>query len=488
MASRPILTDSTQTTLPVAIIGAGPVGLAAAAHLLRRGETPLVLEAGATSGANVAQWGHVRFFSPWKYCIDSAARELLEERGWTEPDPDAYPTGHELVERYLAPLAATPQLAPHIRYGVRVVSVTRRGFDKMKTEGRDDAPFLLHIRATEGVDGSRAPDEMLLARAVIDASGAWATPNPLGASGTPAIGERELSDHIAYGIPDALGADRARYAGRRVMIVGSGHSAFNNIVDLAELARQTPGTSIVWVIRKATGNTLYGGGESDALPARGALGQHVRELVEAGALRVVAGFRALALAQEQDGIAVTGERNGEEVTLAPVDEIIVATGLRPDLTPLSELRLALDSTTESPVALAPLIDPNLHSCGTVPPHGAVELAHPERDFYIAGMKSYGRAPTFLLLTGYEQARSIAAALAGDWEAAREVRLTLPETGVCSSSYGDGACCSTTGADEASQPTFVTQNIPTRVFSGKALNVRAADASVGRAGQPGGCCD
>jgi hypothetical protein len=119
--------------------------------------------------------------------------------------------------------------------------------------------------------------------------------------------------------------------------------------------------------------------------------------------------------------------------LPPVDEIIAATGFRPDLEPLSELRLGLDPAVESPLALASLIDPNIHSCGSVPPHGAEELQHPESDFYIVGMKSYGRAPTFLMLTGYEQVRSVAAAIAGDWEAAREVRLVLPETGVCSSS-------------------------------------------------------
>ena len=113
------------------------------------------------------------------------------------------------------------------------------------------------------------------------------------------------------------------------------------------------------------------------------------------------------------------------------DELIVATGFRPDLGFLSELRLSLDPALECPPALAPLIDPNLHSCGTVRPHGALELAQPEPDFYFAGMKSYGRAPTFLMLTGYEQVRSIAAELAGDIEAARRVELVLPETGVCS---------------------------------------------------------
>jgi hypothetical protein len=196
------------------------------------------------------------------------------------------------------------------------------------------------------------------------------------------------------------------------------------------------------------------------------------------------------------GVIVTGEQDGVETTLPPVDEIIVATGFRPDLSPLSELRLALDSATESPAALAPLIDPNVHSCGTVPPHGAAELAHPEQDFYIAGMKSYGRAPTFLLLTGYEQVRSIAAALAGDWEAARDVQLTLPETGVCSSTYETGSCCSTsasgansscgTSDDAPVSSVPETAAIPARAFAGKALSIRATSSE--SASGSGGCCN
>ena len=114
-----------------------------------------------------------------------------------------------------------------------------------------------------------------------------------------------------------------------------------------------------------------------------------------------------------------------------VDELIVGTGFRPDLSMLSELRLGLDPALDCPTTLAPLIDPNEHSCGTVRPHGARELAHPEAGFYIAGMKAYGRAPTFLALTGYEQVRSIIADIAGDKEAAARVELVLPETGVCS---------------------------------------------------------
>ena len=466
--------------LPIAVIGAGPVGLAAAAHLVMAGEAPLVLEAGPGVGANVLEWGHVRLFSPWGYNIDAAAAALLTETGWAPPDPDAYPTGRELVERYLAPLAATPRLAPHLRYNTRVLAVTRRGVDKLKTAGREDAPFLLRVQSADG-------EEDLLARAVIDASGTWRTPNPLGAGGVPALGERALADRIAYGIPDVLGAERARYAGRRVLVVGSGHSAFNALLDLSALAGEAPGTAITWAVRRPTLGQVFGGGERDLLAARGALGARVRRLVEAGALCLVTGFTTRRLVATDDGIVVAGE----DAALPPVDEIIATTGFRPDLTPLGELRLALDPALESPAALAPLIDPNEHSCGTVRPHGAEELRHPERDLYIVGMKSYGRAPTALMLTGYEQARSVVAALTGDWESARDVRLALPETGVCtlgapgsdpSSKAAEAACC---GLASLSRPAVAgcASAGPACATDVPTLQVAAAGASH----PAGGCC-
>lgn len=425
--------------LPVAVIGAGPVGLAAAAHLLEQGQEPLVFEAGPSVGTSVRDWSHVQLFSPWRYVVDEAARRLLEPTGWVEPDLEHHPFGREIVAEYLDPLAATEALRGRIRTEHRVVAVVRAGFDKLKTEGRDEAPFQITVQTPRG-------EETFLAKAVVDASGTSGTPNPLGAAGVPAIGERALADRTFYGIPDVRGAVRDRYAGKRVLVVGSGHSAFNAILDLVDLAAEAPGTEVTWAVRKPANRlqNLFGGDAADGLPARGELGARVRRLVEDGRLRFVTGFRAARLTDTPEGILVAGE---DEV-VGPVDEIVVATGLRPDLSILTELRLALDPVVESPTALAPLIDPNVHSCGSVPPHGAEELRHPESDVYLVGMKSYGRAPTFLMLTGYEQVRSVAAAIAGDWEAAREVRLVLPETGVCSSGIladRGVACCGTEAA-------------------------------------------
>jgi len=418
-------------SLPVAIIGAGPVGLAAAAHLARYHQSFVVLEAGSQAGAAMREWAHVRTFSPWRYMIDSASRELLDGAGWRSPDPEQLPTGGELVAQYLSPLSGVAVLAPHIRYNARVTSVGRKDFDKVRTKGREAQPFEIRLASGEAID----------ARAVIDASGTWSRPNPAGSGGVATVGERELAGQIAYGIPDVLAQDRGRYSGKGIVVVGSGHSAFNVILDLLALAEQVPSTRITWVMRRENIESVWGGGSADALEARGELGQRARRAYEAGRLTVVSPYRIRSIAPHVAGVQITGTKIDDEQMLI-ADQLIVCTGFRPDLEMLSEVRLGMDPWLECPSALGPLIDPNEHSCGTVRPHGARELAHPEKDFYIAGMKSYGRAPTFLLATGYEQVRSIAAMLAGDTAAAERVELVLPETGVCSADAVAGAsnCC------------------------------------------------
>jgi hypothetical protein len=413
------------TTLPVAVIGAGPIGLAAAAHLLERGLEPLILEAGSTAGAAIEQWCHIRLFSPWQYNTDAAAVRLLAATGWVSPEPTALPTGGELIDQYLTPLAAIPAIASRLQTGARVVAVTRQGMDKTHSRDRGTTPFVVRV---EHADGEVRDYQ---AAGVIDASGTWSTRNPLGTSGLPAVGETAAAFRISSPLPDVLGRDRETFAGRTAVVVGAGHSAANTLISLSELAAQVPGTKIVWAIRGASAAKVYGGGDADGLAARGQLGSRLRSLVESGAVELHTGFGIAALAAADSALTLTST-DGRTLE---ADVVVPATGFRPDLDILRELRLELDPGVEAPRELGPLIDPEFHSCGTVEPHGARMLAHPEQDFYIVGMKSYGRAPTFLLATGYEQVRSVAAALAGDRQAADTVQLELPETGVCSSDIG-----------------------------------------------------
>ncbi len=426
--------------LPVAIIGAGPVGLAAAAHLLARGFRPIVFEAGPTIASHLESYRHVRLFSPWQYNMDSAALRLLKSEGWQAPALQKLPTAGEIIDEYLAPLANIRIMKESLNFNSRVLQIARKGFDKVKTDGRENAPFLLRVQTPTGLAEHEA-------WAVIDASGTWGTPNPLGANGLTALGEDEFQDRIAYGMPDVLGRSRSRYAGKRILVAGAGHSAAGTLISLARLAEVEPDTQLVWAIRGHNFQRIFGGGTSDGLPARGELGTQLRALKENGRLALHADFKAQRISAQGGRLVVNGERtDGSLHAIADIDEIIVSTGARPDHSLSSELRVKLDAWLESTEQLAPLIDPNLHSCGTVRPHGHRELQHPEARFYAVGAKSYGRAPNFLLATGYEQVRSVVAALAGDMTAADDVHLELPETGICSTQFSEteGAeCCGVT---------------------------------------------
>ena len=468
------MTDVVREDLPVVVIGAGPVGLAAAAHLLERGLQPLVLEAGADAGAAISSWGHVRLFSPWRYDLDAAALRLLEPTGWERPDLDALPTGAELVRHYLAPLAQTEAIAPRLQTDTRVIAVTRDGADKTRTLGRDRRAYRVRTIDTSGAVAD------VLARAVIDTSGTYGHSNPLGISGLPAAGEDHAGNFITGPLPDVLGTDRHRFAGRHCLVVGMGHSAANILLSLVELATSAPNTTITWAIRGGSARRLFGGGAEDQLPARGLLGTRLKDAVEAGRLRLVTRVSIEQLVLAGESVQVLGSSRAGDLDLN-VDAIINATGFRPDLQMLRELRLDLDPVVEAPTALAPLIDPNQHSCGTVPAHGERVLAHPDDGFYLAGMKSYGRAPTFLLATGYEQVRSIAAALAGDRASADTVELALPETGVCSSDRAleaddqddANSCC---GSNAPAKPELIT------IGAGTGLGF-ATGVEHGRAGDP-----
>ena len=307
-----------------------------------------------------------------------------------------------------------------------MVAISRLGVDRIRTAGREHAPFL--VRLADGDDILARGGHRRLRH--LDPPRTCSAPTACPPTARPR--PPRSSDHA---LPDVLGADRDRFAGRHTVVVGAGHSAANTLLALAELAEQAPGTAVTWAIRSGSPARTYGGEAADALPGRGALGSGLRMLRRhRRGSRSLTGFAVHTVRPVDGRVQLSPRRRRRRQTLT-ADRVVAATGFRPDHTIAAELRLDLDPILGSTRALAPLIDPNEHSCGTVPPHGVDELAHPEPGYYAVGVKSYGRAPTFLLATGYEQVRSIAAALAGDWTAARDVQLDLPETGVCNTNLG-----------------------------------------------------
>jgi thioredoxin reductase len=423
--------------LPVVVIGAGPQGLAAAAHLLERGLEPLVIEAGDGPASAVAEWGHVRLFSPWPELVDPAGERLLAPRGWAAPGR-GYPTGAEWVAGYLRPLADA--LGSRVRYGTRVTGVSRKGRDRLVDAGRGDQPFTVHVAGPGG------DEDRIDAQAVVDASGTWRQPNPAGADGLPALGERAAAGGglVRYQIPDFAAPEP--FAGRHTVVLGAGHSAATAVIELARIARANPATRVTWALRRATASAATAGSATDELPERGALCIRAGQAVDEGTVTLVTGFRTERIRRDDTDKAVLVAEDGRE--LPPADAVVVLTGFRPDLGFLTEMRLDLDPVLQAPSAVAPAIDPNVHSCGTATPTLAADLAQPEPGLYLVGMKSYGRAPTFLAMTGYEQVRSVAAELTGDSEAAARSELALPDTGVCGGAglFDDpdgasgGACC------------------------------------------------
>ena len=418
-----------KSDLPVAIIGGGPIGLATAAHLKKSNQPFILFETGKQIGANILKWSHVKLFSPWEFNIDKVAETLLREAQITIPDKEYVPYGREIINDYLKPLANLPGIKEHINLNSRVIAIGRSGLDKMKDAKREELPFSIQV-----IENGKF--KLYEAKAVIDASGTWQSPNPVGSGGIFALGEVDNRAQIYYGMPNINEADADKYANKTTLVVGGGHSAIGTILALNDLIYKYPKTKLHWVLRKKQVSEVYGGQEADKFKARGALGIQLEKLVNIGAIEIHTPVYIHEIEKNKDQLVIKGLKHKDAFVLEGIDEIISNTGSRPNFNFLREIRFDSDSVLESVPKLANLIDPNIHSCGTVRPHGEAELRQNEKNFYIVGMKSYGRAPTFLMTTGYEQVRSIVAFMNGDFESAKRVELNLPETGVCSSGIGN----------------------------------------------------
>ena len=384
----------------LAVIGAGPIGLEAASVGLDRGFDVHVFERGEV-GSHLLAWGHVSLFTPWRMSWGPGGRTRLERSGWRPPDPELFPTGAEMVERYIAPLAALPELKSRIHTHSQVIHVGRRGLLKGDATGkpeRRDHPFRLLVRDQGG------RENFLHAYSVIDASGVYGQPNWAGDGGIPARGELHLAPQMSYHVDDVLGLRRGRYAGKRVMVIGAGASAATVVSDLVALATEAPGTSVVWVTRRPL-DEIYTVIQDDALPRRRELFERARAIARSGGPVthaggvVVEGFEYNS-ATHRYRVALSGPDGGTP-RVEEADQVIVNTGFGPDNSIYRELQIHECYASRGPMKLAAALLGST-DCMTVPAFGAGVLENPEPDFYILGNKSYGRSSHFRLENGYRQ--------------------------------------------------------------------------------------
>ncbi len=375
----------------IAILGAGPVGLEAALAATGRGDDVTVYEAADRVGGNVRSWAHVRTFTPWDMVVSPRVRAVLGEQA---PSGDALPTGGEIVEQVLEPVAGSPVLAGRIRTGTRVRAVAREGLLKHQeigSEARAARPFRLLLAHADG------SESVAHAHAVIDATGTYGSPNRLGDGGIDALGERAFEDRITRRLtpPDPA------WAGRTLLLTGAGASAQTAARDLVAFARDAPGTEVVWAVRAPDPD--WGVVPDDPLPARAALNANSKELQHgaADAVRVLPGVVTEALSPRDGRIAVT-LRNGAEQEVV-VDHVLALNGGVGDASIYRQLQVHECYATLGPIKLAAtLLASSGADCLAVGPAGPESLLNPEPHFFILGAKSYGRNSQFLLRTGWQQ--------------------------------------------------------------------------------------
>ncbi len=395
----------------IMILGAGPIGLETALYASQLGYDVQVLEKGEP-GNHIRQWGHVRLFSPFSMNHTPLGKRVVESLGVEMPGGDEYITGRHYVEVYVKPLANSPQLKPLIRTHTRVLAVGRRHILKNEHIGnghRIREPFKILVRDWHG------KEEYLYSDIVIDCTGSYSEPNWLGDGGIPAIGETENRHRIQYWLDNINGESRRKYLGKTTLLVGGGHSAANSMVAFASLFEETPGTQVVWLTRQG-GETPLKAVENDPLAERDRIVREANALVTHPNVEWLkeAIVEAVAFDPGDQKFRVTVNRNGDSREIV-VDHIIANVGFSPDNHLYQELQVHECYASRAPMKLAAalLSEDSSADCLTQSGKGPEVLKNPEPNFYILGMKSYGKNTNFLLRVGYEQIRDVFQLITGE---------------------------------------------------------------------------
>ncbi|MCZ6507101.1 MAG: hypothetical protein O7A04_03495 [Acidobacteria bacterium] len=387
----------------LAILGAGPTGIEAALAAADRGWSFELFEASAAVGDNISDWGHVRLFTPWSLNVSPRMRRHLDRAGLPAPDDETCPTGSELRQRVLLPLAASPAMAPNLRLGARVVDISRTGLlkhEEIGTAERGRHAFRLLVRDSTG------QEEIVTADTVLDCTGSYSLTNWVGDGGIPAPGETAAARRIFRRVPDLV-ADADDWRGLAVLLIGAGYSAQTAVEGLARLAAEDGATKVVWALRSVTPQWQID--PQDPLPERSRLTAAARELAagSSAAVDVRTGVVVERLAEVADGLEVTLRRVDGECETVTVDRLLGLTGSVGDHTMYRQLQVHECYATCGPMKLAAaLLGAAGGDCLTQESHGAETLINPEPGFFILGSKSYGRNATFLMRVGWQQVEEV----------------------------------------------------------------------------------
>jgi len=427
----------------VAIVGGGPVGLEAAIYGVCAGFDVHLYERGRIA-ENIRQWGYIRLFTDWRRNHSPLAARLLRERNIELAPDDARLSGDEMAE-YVLRLTALPMLRGRVHPQTEVAAISREAClksDFPDSERRADYPFRLLLR---GIGG----EKLAHADAVLDAGGVYATPNWLGSGGAPCVGEEPLQRRIIYHLPDVENRDRALFANRHTLLVGSGHSAASTLLAICALRSEFPQTRVSWIVRRAVPHhgLPYTIDPNDETKHRQELHQNANgstsfEEVDFRPRTVVekieytgAKFRVLLSTRiaPRGSTLPAGEAESWETSC---DTIVGHTGFRAETSLWRELQVPVHPVTGG---VAPLSEALLEQNRRVGVGLSTGYAHkeetestpasqknkdaridnpelmrlPEPDFYVVGIKSYGRDAGFLLQNGFRQIRDVYKLISGD---------------------------------------------------------------------------
>jgi hypothetical protein len=421
--------------LHIAIIGSGPIGLEAALYARTLNHTVTVYDHGDIA-ANVLSWNFVRLFTPWPMNTTPLGRATLSK----EFPASIHPTGTQLRDEYLLPLAASALLRDSMRPHHRIITIGRADYHKADAIGkpaRGQSPFRLLLTDPDGRERFDTAD------IVLDCSGTYGHHRFAGRGGIPALGERAAANRLHYILPDILHRDRDRFANRHSLLLGCGFSAATVLRDFAELHRTAPQTRVTWATRR-DGQALHAIA-NDPIPGR-------RDLIDATLsftqspppwLTLLKGAALEAIAPSPVGSALRTTLSGSKVTAAVfsgsqeavrsadppadggplalhfttpdgprqiiADECIPLVGYSPDASLYDQLQIHQCYATHGPIKLAAALLGATTGNDCLIAGSALSpdtLKNPEPHFYLLGAKSYGTNSNFLLQTGHQQIRDV----------------------------------------------------------------------------------